>query len=42
MCRGDFMRRWVLFKYLVKNVIGYGRDLKLRGKRRGKDDVRLY
>lgn len=27
LCRNDFLRRWMLFNYLVKSVMGYGVEL---------------
>lgn len=27
LCRDDFIRRWILFKYLVKSVIEYGAEI---------------
>ncbi|XP_071580229.1 uncharacterized protein [Temnothorax nylanderi] len=27
MCRGDFLRRWMLFKYLVQSVMAYGVEI---------------
>lgn len=27
MCRDDFFRRWILFKYLVQSVMAYGVEI---------------
>ena len=27
MCKNDFRRRWVLFKYLVQSVMAYGVEI---------------
>lgn len=27
LCKNDFRRRWILYKYLVQSVIGYGVEI---------------